>query len=88
MKVRIERDAFADAVTWAARTISPRPSAPVLSGTMLTATDGVLHLSTFDYETSARVDVAAETPDPGTVLVSGFSIGYTYVMRPSKALSG
>jgi DNA polymerase-3 subunit beta len=44
----------------------------VLTGLLLEATqDGVLRLSSYDYEVSARVEVAAEVLDGGTVLVSG-----------------
>jgi DNA polymerase-3 subunit beta len=45
---------------------------PVLAGLLLEAdTDGVLRLSSFDYEVSARVEVPSEVADAGTVLVSG-----------------
>ncbi len=72
MKFRVERDVLAEAVTWAARALPSRPPVPVLAGLLLQAdADGVLHLSSFDYEVSARVEVAAEVADAGTVLVSG-----------------
>lgn len=72
MKFRVERDVLAEAVTWVARTLPSNPPVPVLAGLLLEADgDGVLRLSSFDYEVSARVEVAAEVSDPGTVLVSG-----------------
>ncbi len=72
MKFRVERDTLAEAVTWVARALPSRPPAPVLAGLLLEADDqGLLRLSCFDYEVSARVEVAAEVSDPGTVLVSG-----------------
>jgi DNA polymerase III subunit beta len=72
VKFRVERDVLADAVTWAARALPSRPPVPVLAGLLLQAdVDGTLHLSSFDYEVSARVEVAAEVTDPGTALVSG-----------------
>lgn len=72
MKFRVERDVLAEAVTWVARALSSNPPIPVLAGLMLDAsTDGVLRLSCFDYEVSARVEVPAEVADGGTVLVSG-----------------
>jgi DNA polymerase-3 subunit beta len=72
VKFRVERDALADAVTWAARALPSRPPVPVLAGLLLEAdTSGVLRLSSFDYEVSARVEVPAEVADAGTVLVSG-----------------
>jgi DNA polymerase-3 subunit beta len=72
VKFRVERDVLAEAVTWAARALPSRPPVPVLAGLLLEAdSDGVLRLSSFDYEVSARVEVAAEVMDAGTVLVSG-----------------
>jgi DNA polymerase-3 subunit beta len=72
VKFRVERDVLADAVTWAARALPSRPPVPVLAGLLLQADpEGVLRLSSFDYEVSARVEVPAEVSDGGTVLVSG-----------------
>ena len=71
MKIRVERDALAEAVTWTARALPSRSPVPALTGLLLEAADGVLRLSSFDYEQSARVEVSAEVGDPGTVLVSG-----------------
>ncbi|UMG94184.1 DNA polymerase III subunit beta [Nocardioides sp. TF02-7] len=71
MKFRVERDVFADAVAWAARSLPVRPSSPVLAGLLVEAGDEGLVLSTFDYETSARATLAAEVSDEGTALVSG-----------------
>ncbi len=71
MKFRVERDVLADAVAWAARSLPVRPSAPVLAGLLIEATDDGLVLSTFDYETSARATLSAEVHDEGRALVSG-----------------
>jgi DNA polymerase-3 subunit beta len=71
VKFRVDRDAFADAVAWAARSLPVRPSAPVLSGLLIDASDEGLVLSTFDYETSARATLTAEVADEGRALVSG-----------------
>jgi len=71
VKIRIERDVFADAVAWAAKTIPAKAAVPALAGMHLTAGDGVLSLSAFDYETSARVGAPADVLQSGTVLVSG-----------------
>ena len=38
MKFRVERDAVADAVAWAARSLSTRPTVPVLAGLLMTQT--------------------------------------------------
>jgi DNA polymerase III subunit beta len=71
VKFRVDRDQFADAVAWAARSLPMRPSAPVLAGLLIEAGDEGLVLSTFDYETSARADLTAEVSDEGRALVSG-----------------
>ena len=71
MHIRVERDALAQAVTWAARTLPSRPSMPVLSGVMLIAEQDSLTLSSFDYEISARVQLDIDVIEPGKVLVSG-----------------
>ena len=71
MKFRVERDVFADAVAWAARSLPVRPSAPVLAGLLIEAGNEGLVLSTFDYETSARAELTAEVSDEGSALVSG-----------------
>lgn len=71
MKVRVERDVLAESVAWAARTLPSRPSLPVLAGLVLTANDGSLTISSFDYEVSGRVEVDADITDSGVCLVSG-----------------
>src|ERR1700690_3059314 len=70
MRLRIERDALAEAVAWVARALPARPVVPVLSGMLIEAGDG-LSLSCFDYDVSARIDAAAEVAEPGRVLVPG-----------------
>ena len=72
MKFRVERDVLAEAVTWVARGLPARPPVPVLAGILLQADEeGTLTLSAFDYEVSARITVAAEVAESGTVLVLG-----------------
>jgi DNA polymerase-3 subunit beta len=71
VKFRVDRDVFADAVAWAARSLPVRPSTPVLSGLLIEAGHEGLVLSTFDYETSARATLSAEVTDEGKALVSG-----------------
>lgn len=71
MKFRVERDVLTEAVSWAARSLSPRPPVPVLSGLLLKAEAGTLSLASFDYEISARLEIAADIAEEGTILVSG-----------------
>src|SRR5215469_6644811 len=71
MKFRVEREALAEAVNWAARAPPTRPVIPVLGGLLLSAGDDGLTLSCFDYEVSARMRVPADVAEPGAVLVPG-----------------
>jgi DNA polymerase-3 subunit beta len=71
VKIRLERDVLAEAVQWAARSLPLRPSVPILAGLLVRAgADGVT-FSSFDYETSAQIHVAAAVADEGQALVSG-----------------
>ena len=72
MRFRVDRDVLAEAVTWTARSLPTRPPVPVLAGVRIEAdTTGVVQLSSFDYEVSARSEIAADVAESGTVLVSG-----------------
>ncbi len=85
MKFRVERDVLAEAVTWTARSLPTRPPVPVLAGVRIEAdAAGTLHLSSFDYEVSARSEVAAEVSEPGTVLVSGRLLAEISRALPAK----
>ncbi|MHA7134491.1 DNA polymerase III subunit beta [Oerskovia turbata] len=85
MKFRVERDVLADAVTWTARTLPTRPPAPVLAGVRIEADAvGVIGLSSFDYEVSARSEIPAEVVEPGTVLVSGRLLAEISRALPAK----
>ena len=84
MKFRVDRDVFADAVAWAARSLPVRPSTPVLSGLLIEAGQEGLVLSTFDYETSARATLSAEVADEGKALVSGRLLSDIVRSLPAK----
>ncbi|NEC18479.1 DNA polymerase III subunit beta, partial [Streptomyces parvus] len=81
MEFRIERSALTEAVSWAARVLPVRSPVPVLGGLLLDTGagggdeaghgNGRLRISGLDYEASARIDVEAEVPRPGKVLVMG-----------------
>ncbi|MCQ9386431.1 DNA polymerase III subunit beta [Brevibacterium sp. 50QC2O2] len=72
VKFKVERDILAEAVTWTTKTLPQRPAVPVLTGILITADPaGSVHLAVFDYEVSARAEIAAEVEVPGTFLVSG-----------------
>jgi DNA polymerase-3 subunit beta len=71
VKIRLERDTLAEAVQWAARSLPMRPSVPILAGLLVRADAEGVTFSSFDYETSAQITVAATVTDEGTVLISG-----------------
>ena len=72
VKFRVERDVLAEAVTWTARSLSPRPPG---ARTVRPAHQGRSRhrqpLASFDYETSARLEIPADIRPPRHILVSG-----------------
>ncbi|MDN4473884.1 DNA polymerase III subunit beta [Demequina zhanjiangensis] len=72
MKFSVDRDVLTDAVTWTSRAVPARPPVPVLAGVHIEAdAQGVVRLSSFDYEVSARGEFPADVETAGEVLVSG-----------------
>jgi DNA polymerase-3 subunit beta len=71
MKFRVDRDALADAVAWAARSLASRPTMPVLAGLLLTVGDDLLSISGFDLEASTEIEVPVTAGEAGQALVSG-----------------
>lgn len=71
MKFQVNRDVFSDAVSFAVKLLPQRTTLPILSGVVIEAADDGLTLSSFDYEVSARTEIAAQIDEPGRVLVSG-----------------
>lgn len=71
MKAHIEQRALADATRWAGRYIANNPALPVLSGLLLDAADDTLTISGFDYDTSGRATVSADTASSGSIVVPG-----------------
>lgn len=84
MKFRIERDTFADAVAWTARSLPNRPSVPVLAGLLIETSGEGLTLSGFDYETSTRATLPAEVSNDGRALVSGRLLAEIVKSLPAK----
>jgi DNA polymerase III subunit beta len=86
VKFRIDRDTFADAVAWTARSLPIRPSVPVLAGLMIETSGDGLTLSGFDYETSTRATLPAEVADDGRALVSGRLLAEIVKSLPAKPI--
>ena len=75
---------MAEAVAWAARSLPSRPSVPILAGLLIKADASGVTMSSFDYETSARVQVTASVIDEGEVLVSGRLLADIAKSLPNK----
>ena len=86
MRFRIDRDTFADAVAWTARSLPTRPSVPVLAGLLVETSGDGLTLSGFDYETSTRATLPAEVADDGRALVSGRLLAEIVKSLPAKPI--
>ncbi len=85
MKFHLDRGVLADAVSWATRTLPVRPAMPILQGVRIVAdASGELQLSTFDYEVSAQITLAAEVDAPGEVLVQGRMLSDIVRALPNK----
>jgi DNA polymerase-3 subunit beta len=84
VKIRLERDIVAEAVQWAARSLPMRPSVPILAGLLVRADADGVTFSSFDYETSAQITVAATVTDEGAALISGRLLADISRSLPSK----
>lgn len=84
MKLRVDRDALADAVAWTAKSLPVRPSVPVLAGALLAVADGRLTISGFDYEVSSQVTLDVSADASGTTLVSGKLLAEIVKALPNK----
>ncbi|MDR1441234.1 MAG: DNA polymerase III subunit beta [Bifidobacteriaceae bacterium] len=90
MKFMVDRDVLADAVGWVARTLPTRPPSPVLSGVRVKAgleDGGKITLASFDYEVSAKVEVAADVEEPGEILVSGRLLAEIAKLLPARPVA-
>lgn len=87
MKLRVERDALTDAVTWVSRTLPSRPASPLLAGIQVVADEqGLLTFSAFDYEVSAQLSCPGEVIEGGTVLVVGKLLAEICRSLPNKTV--
>lgn len=70
MKIRIERDALAEAVAWTSRALGGRGTGTA-SGIGIEANGDTVIFTTFDRETSARAEFEAVVEEAGTAVVPG-----------------
>lgn len=71
MKLRAERTEFAEAISWATRTVGTRVTLPALSGVLLEAVDGRLICRATDLEVSAEISIPVQIDEPGRALLPG-----------------
>jgi DNA polymerase-3 subunit beta len=71
MKITIGHAELAAAAAFAARGLPTSPPVPVMAGLKLTARDGQLAITGFDYDTSATATAVARVGEAGSVLVPG-----------------
>src|SRR2546427_10273330 len=71
MKVVTQRDELAQKLGVVARAVSTRASVQILSGVLLTAEGGRLHLAATDMELSLRSSLEAQVDGEGSVVVPG-----------------
>lgn len=71
VKLRAERSEFAEAVTWATRTVGTRVTLPALAGVLLEAGEGRLRCAATDLEVSTEISVPVKVEEPGRVLLPG-----------------
>jgi len=71
VKLTITHRSLVDTVAWAARSLSPRPSSPVLAGLRLDVRGDRLTVSGGDGDGAAEVSVGVDARGEGAVLVHG-----------------
>src|SRR5919199_953069 len=71
MKISCGRDELVAKLSVVARAVSTRTAVQILSGILLRAEDGELHLSATDMELSLRTSLRAEVEGEGAVVVPG-----------------
>src|ERR687885_1952254 len=71
MKVVCQRDELVQKLSVVARAVSTRASVQILSGVLLRAESGRLHLAATDMELSLRSSLEAQVDGEGSVVVPG-----------------
>ncbi|MDP9405395.1 MAG: DNA polymerase III subunit beta [Actinomycetota bacterium] len=87
MKFRAERGEFADAASWALRSVGARATLPALSGVRLEVSGDRLVLSSTDLELSSELSVPVQAERDGVALVPGRLLGDVVRSLPNAAVS-
>jgi DNA polymerase-3 subunit beta len=83
VKFTTERDSFADAVAWVSRTVSTRPTLPVLGGTLVELAGQRLRLASTDLEHTGEAVIEVRGETDGKVVVPGRIFGDVVRNLPS-----
>jgi DNA polymerase-3 subunit beta len=75
VKFTTERDSFADAVAWVSRTVSTRPTLPVLGGALLELAGQRLRLASTDLDQTGEAVIEVRGEADGKVVVPGRIFG-------------
>jgi DNA polymerase III subunit beta len=87
MKFRAERTEFADAASWALRTVGARATLPALSGVRLEVRGDRLLLSSTDLEMASELSIPVQAEREGVALVPGRLLGDVVRALPMAGVS-
>lgn len=87
MKFRAERSEFAEAASWALRTVGARATLPALSGVRLEVAEDRLLFASTDLEMSSELSLTVQAERDGVALVPGKLLGDIVRSLPNEALS-
>ena len=87
MKFRAERTEFAEAASWALRTVGARATLPALSGVRMEVSGDRLQLSSTDLETASELSIPVQAERDGVALVPGKLLGDVVRSLPNAAIS-
>lgn len=86
MKITVERDVFADAISWVMRSVSSRATLPALGGVLFDATGPRVRLAGTDLELAGEALLDAKVDTPGTVVLPGRVLGEIARALPEGAV--
>ena len=86
MRFTIARRALLDALGVATKALSSRTTLPILSGLLVTASEGMVVLQATDLEISIRDSAAAEVEEPGAAVLPGRLLNDVVRKMPDAAI--